>query len=310
MRRFLNMFGGCVITIGVTLTAGFVGWNLWDYYLRDPWTRDGRVQADVVGVAPDVSGLVSSVRIVDNQMVRQNDVLFVIDQARFGLALRQANAIVASRKATLDEAVREMNRYHSLTSLEVSREKQQQTEAAALESAAAYQQAVADRDTAQLNQDRSVVRAPVDGIIANFDLQPGNYVTIGKPVAALVDTHTLRVDGYFEETKLSRIRVDDRVIVHLMGEGRPVLGHVESVAAGIVDRERTGSDLLANINPTFNWVRLAQRIPVRVALDSVPPGTQLIVGRTATVTVLPRESSPRITRKQTPTGAPGLFDMG
>jgi RND family efflux transporter MFP subunit len=258
------------------------------------------VRADVVGVAPDVSGLVSAVNISDNQTVRQNDVLFVIDRARFELALQQANAILASRKATLQEAIREMNRYRSLTNSEVSQEKQQQTQAAAEEAAAAYQQAIADRDLAQLNLDRSVVRAPVDGIITNFDMQPGNYVAAGKAVAALVDTRTLHVDGYFEETKLPRIHVGDRVNVHLMGEARPVLGHVESVAAGIVDRERTGGDLLANINPTFSWVRLAQRVPVRVALDQVPPGIKLIAGRTATVTVLPETAAapaPRIARK-------------
>jgi multidrug resistance efflux pump len=300
MRQILSLLGRLAVTLCVVLVAAFVGWNLWDYYMQTPWTRDGRVRADVVGVAPDVSGLVSAVNISDNQTVRQNDVLFVIDRARFELALQQANAILASRKATLQEAIREMNRYRSLTNSEVSQEKQQQTQAAAEEAAAAYQQAIADRDLAQLNLDRSVVRAPVDGIITNFDMQPGNYVAAGKAVAALVDTRTLHVDGYFEETKLPRIHVGDRVNVHLMGEARPVLGHVESVAAGIVDRERTGGDLLANINPTFSWVRLAQRVPVRVALDQVPPGIKLIAGRTATVTVLPETAAapaPRIARK-------------
>jgi RND family efflux transporter MFP subunit len=285
---FSTVLGRFAVTAVVAVAAAIVGWQLWAYYMDEPWTRDGRVRADVVGVAPDVSGLVSDVAVRDNQQVRTGDVVFRIDRARFDLALEQADATVASRRATLDEALREMNRYRNLSSLAVSQEKQQQTEAAAKEAEAAYRQAVADRAVAQLNLDRTAVIAPVNGVITNFDLRPGDYVSVGKPIAALVDTDTLRVEGYFEETKLPRIRVGDPVAIHLMGERAALRGHVESIAAGIEDRERSaGSSLLPNVNPTFSWVRLAQRVPVRVALDDVPAGVRLLAGRTATVTVLP-----------------------
>jgi multidrug resistance efflux pump len=126
----------------------------------------------------------------------------------------------------------------------------------------------------------------VDGIVTNVLLEPGDYVMTGKGVMALVDSATLRIEGYFEETKLSKIHPGDHVRIRLMGEARELTGHVESIAAGIADRERADSpDLLANVNPTFNWVRLAQRVPVRVKPDKVPPGVQLILGRTATVSV-------------------------
>ncbi len=285
MKSVFRLLGRVAVTCSVVAVAGIVGWSLWNYYMDDPWTRDGRVRADVVGVAADVSGLVTEVAVADNQVVKKGDVLLVIDPARFQLALQQAEAVLASRKASMQEAFREMNRYQSLNNTEVSVEKQQQTQAAAEASAAAYQQAMTERDVAKLNLVRSTVVAPVDGIISNFDLQPGTYVSTGHSVAALLATKTLRVEGYFEETKLPRIHVGDRATVHMMGENQALAGRVDSIAAGVVDRERSGSDLLANINPTFSWVRLAQRIPVRITLDPVPSGVRLVAGRTATVTI-------------------------
>ena len=170
----------------------------------------------------------------------------------------------------------------------MSQQKQEEVQATQLIAQAAYDQAVADRDLAKLNLERSDVRASVNGTITNMDLRPGTYVTAGKGVMALVDTDTLRVEGYFEETKLSRIHIGDPVSIRLMGNNTRLTGRVESIAAGIEDRDRTaGTNLLANVNPTFNWVRLAQRVPVRIALDNVPPNTVLVSGRTATVEIHP-----------------------
>jgi RND family efflux transporter MFP subunit len=274
------------VTLFAVVVAAVFGWRLWVYYEEDPWTRDARVSADIIGVTPDVSGLVSAVQAQDNQPVHRGDLLLVVDPARFDLALRQAEAVVASRLVTLQQAVRDMNRAESLTSGEISRQQVEQAQAAEQGAAANYQQAIADRDLAKLNLDRTRVVAPANGIITNFDIQPGDYVTAGHPVTALVDTDTLRINGYFEETRLPRIHIGDRVQVRLMGERHELTGHVASVAGGIEDREREASaNLLANINPTFSWVRLAQRIPVRIALDNIPVGVQVIPGRTATVTV-------------------------
>jgi multidrug resistance efflux pump len=272
------------------LTAGIaavVGWQLWIYYMEAPWTRDGTVRADVVKVAPDVSGLVSEVLVRDNQDVHKGQVLFRIDPVRFQYALQQATAIVTAKESAAQEAAREMNRYRQLTSLEVSTEEQQQSSAKAIEAAAAYQQAVADRNVAQLNLDRSEVRASVDGTVSNFSMRPGDYVTAGAPIFALIDSDSIYVAGYFEETKLPQIREGDRARVRLMGESQIIEGHVQSIAGGVADRERqASSDLLANIAPTFNWVRLAQRVPVRIALDRIPPNVRVLVGRTASVEVL------------------------
>jgi multidrug resistance efflux pump len=279
--------GRLAVTLLTVAIAAVIGWQLWIYYMDAPWTRDGTVRADVVKVAPDVSGLVSEVLVHDNQEVRKDQVLFRIDPVRFQLALQQATANVTAKESAAQEATREMNRYRALTSLEVSTEEQQQSTAKAIEAAAAYQQAVADRNVAQLNLDRSQVRASVDGTVTNFSMRPGDYVTAGAPIFALIDTDSIYVAGYFEETKLPQIQDGDRARVRLMGESLLIEGHVQSIAGGIADRERQASnDLLANIAPTFSWVRLAQRVPVRIALDHVPPGVRLIAGRTASVEVL------------------------
>ena len=295
MKSTLHYSGRVAVTMVMVLFAAIVGWRLWIYYMDDPWTRDGRVRADVVELAPDVSGLVSEVLVKDNDHVEKGQVIFRVDPDRFALALRQADARVDSTRAAVIEAAREANRYRALTALSVSQEKQQQTEAALQEATAAYEQARADRDTAKLNLDRTAVTASEPGIITNFDLLPGNYVTAGKAVTALVATETIRVEGYFEETKLDRIHVGAPASVRLLGTPGVMSGHVDSIAGGIEDREReTSSGLMANINPTFSWVRLAQRIPVRIQLDHVPDGIHLVPGRTATVKIesTPAESQP------------------
>jgi RND family efflux transporter MFP subunit len=276
-----------MLTAVVVVAALAVGRALWVYYMESPWTRDGRVRADVVQVAPDVSGFVTEVLVKDNQKVRRGDVLFRIDRARFAFALQQADASVAGHKATLDQANADLKRYSALTTDAVSQQRQEQVLATQLQAKAGYDQAVADRGVAQLNLDRSDVRASVNGTISNMDLRPGAYVAAGKGVMALVDTDTVHVEGYFEETKLARIRVGDKVRIRLMGEKGELTGHVESIAAGIEDRDRAaGASLLANVNPTFSWVRLAQRVPVRIALDSVPDKVALVAGRSATVEVM------------------------
>ena len=282
LRRF-------AVTSLAVIAAVAVASYLWAYYMDDPWTRDGRVRADVVTVAPDVSGFVTDILVKDNQKVRRGEIILRIDRARFALALQQAQAVVAGRHAMLDQADADLKRYQDLTDVAVSKQKLEQVLATQLQAKASYDEAVADQAVAQLNLDRSEVRASVDGIISNMDLRPGAYVSAGKGVMALVDSASLHVDGYFEETKLARIHIGDPVSIHLMGDSTKLSGHVESIAAGIVDRDRSeGSNLLANITPTFSWVRLAQRVPVRIALDAVPANTVLVAGRTATVEVLLR----------------------
>ncbi|WP_257165426.1 HlyD family secretion protein [Bradyrhizobium sp. SRS-191] len=287
MKGTSALLGRVAVTAAAVVAAILVGSYLWGYYMKAPWTRDGRVRADIVQIAPDVSGFVTEVLVRDNQPVHQGDVIFRIDRARFKLALQQADAVVAGRLATLNQANADLDRYRSLTTEAVSQQKQEQVLATQQQAQASYDQALADQAVAKLNVERSEVHAPVNGIITNMDLRPGTYVGAGKGVMALVDTDTLHVEGYFEETKLPRIRVGAPVRIRLMGTGQQLTGHVESIAAGIEDRDRAeGASLLANVTPTFNWVRLAQRVPVRIALDDTSRRSELVAGRSATVEVL------------------------
>jgi RND family efflux transporter MFP subunit len=284
---FVRRFAVTALAVAAALA---VGSYLWAYYVDAPWTRDGRVRADVVTVAPDVSGFVTEILVKDNQKVKRGDVIFRIDRVRFALALQQAEAVVAGRRAMLDQADADLRRYRELTANVVSQQKLEQVLAAQLQAKASYDLGIADQAVAQLNLDRSEVHAPVNGSISNMDLRPGTYVSAGKGIVALVDADSLHVDGYFEETKLPRIHVGDAVSIRLMGDSAQLTGHVESIAAGIEDRDRAaGSNLLANVTPTFSWVRLAQRVPVRIALDSIPATATLVAGRTATVEILPRD---------------------
>jgi multidrug resistance efflux pump len=258
---------------GLAVAAAIcVGYRLWDYYMDEPWTRDGHVRAEVVPVAPDVAGFVTEVLVKDNQMVRRGDILFRIDSARYEIALKQAEAVLEGRQALLEEANADLKRYNALTpDTTVSRQRLDQVIATQGSAKAAYDQAVAERALAKLNLERSEVRASVDGSVSNMDLRPGTYLSPGKGVMALVDTDTLHVEGYFEETKLSRIHVGDPVNVQLMGASRVLHGRVESIETGIEDRDRgEGANLLANVNPTFNWVRLAQRVLVMIPALASP----------------------------------------
>lgn len=290
MKTLAAASGRILLTCVVVGIAGVLGMHIWDYYMNLPWTRDGKVRADVVGLTTDVSGIVSDVRVHDNQTVKAGDVIFKIDSARFTLAERQAEAALGSDAATLRQARADLALYQRLGDGSVTRQKIDQAQTSADQAEAAYQMAVVALDTAKLNLERSTVRAPVNGVITNFSLQPGDYISAGSAVSALVDSDSYYVDGYFEENKLDRIKLGDQVHVGLMGTSGILKGHVVGIAAGIADRERSDSSgSLANVNPTFSWVRLAQRIPVRIALDDVPAGTVLVAGRTASVSVIEGE---------------------
>jgi len=280
-------------TLAIIAFSAFVGWRLWSYYMEAPWTRDGRVRADIVQIVADVSGLITEVPVRDNQHVQRGQLLLVVDRARYELALAQAEAELQTQKALLSEAVRERNRNLKLGAL-VAKEGAEQSASRVEQLTAAVAEAVSRRDLARLNLERTTVTATVDGAVTNMELRPGDYAVAGKPLMALVDADSLHVDGYFEETKLDRVHVGDRAEVLLMGHSRPMFGRVESIAMGIADRERSlNGDLLANVNPTFNWVRLAQRIPVRILLDEIPPDVHLVVGRTATVKIIEARPNPR-----------------
>lgn len=282
-----------LLLLGVALLALY---GLWVRYEVEPTTRDGKVKADIVQVSPDVTGWVTKLLVHDDEAVQKNQPLLVIDQARYLLARDQARENLESQKTSLAQAIREDKRNHAL-STEVDTETiERGTEKVDLMKLAVAQAQTA-LDVAQLNLDRTVLRAPVNGIVSNMTLQPGDYVSAGQGIMAMVDTDTLRVEGYFEETQIPAVHVGDKAEIWLMGIGEPIEGHVYSISAGVVDREREDQrDTLDNINPSFTWVRLAQRVPVRIAIDHLPKNLNLIVGTTATVDIEKRSDDAMVRR--------------
>ncbi|WP_244817957.1 HlyD family secretion protein [Caballeronia sp. Lep1P3] len=302
MKKTWFSIGQILLTLIVVAIAAVVLWKLIDYYMFAPWTRDGHVRADVIQVAPDVSGLITDVRVADNQQVKRGDVLFIIDQARYTLALRNAQAAAQQRRATLDQARREDARNRSLGNL-VAREVVEETHSRVEQATAALADAEVAIDTARLNLQRTEIVSPVDGYLNDRAPRVGEFVPAGRAVLSVVDMNSFRVDGYFEETKLHGIDIGQSVDIKVMGEPNLLRGHVQSIVAAIEDRDRQQSaSLLPNVNPAFSWVRLAQRIPVRVALDEIPADFRMIAGRTATVSV--RGTGPTIGRRNASGGVP------
>ncbi|PWR19214.1 efflux transporter periplasmic adaptor subunit [Zavarzinia compransoris] len=274
------------LTLAAVAVAIAAGLYLWALYMDSPWTRDGRVRADVLQIAPDVSGFVTAIEVVDNQKVARGDLLFTIDAERYRIAVSRAEATVAALQEQAAQRQRESTRRNQLGSNAITAESREQAASAAAQAQASLRQAEADLDAARLNLARTEVRAPVNGYVTNLQLHLGDYASGGRPVFAIVDSDSFYVVGYFEETKLAAIREGADASIRLMGFDTAIPGKVAGIARAIVDREAAqGSDLLANVNPTFSWVRLAQRIPVRIALGPVPAEVRLSAGMTATIVI-------------------------
>ena len=284
-----------LLTLILLIAAGLLSYDLASYYLYSPWTRDARIRANVVSVAPDVSGYVDDIRVRNDQFVHKGDVLFIIDRDRYTLALADAEATVAARHAqqlmTLAQYQRrsKLSAGYSITVEDLDNARRQSETAAAN-----YQQALASRDTAALNLKRTEVRASVNGFITNLNLAKGTYASQGKAVMALIDSDSYRVEAYFEETKIPHVKPGGSAEIYLM-DGSPALqGTVSSMARGITDQDnKDGPQLLSSVNPTFTWVRLAQRIPVTVDLTHAPPGVLISAGMTCTV-VMKERAAPQI----------------
>lgn len=283
MKKFFSLLA----TLLVLALAIVIARQLWVHYMQTPWTRDGRVRADIINVAADVSGYVTAVPVRDNQRVRKGDVLLQVDPAHYRLAVKQAQALVASRKAAWQMRKLNASRRADLDELVISRESREDASNVAASALADYQQAEARLEAAQLDLARTRVLATVDGYVTNLNVHVGDYARVGEAKLAVVDEHSFWVYGYFEETKLPYVHVGDAAQLQMMS-GETLEGHVQSISRGIYDRDNPQSrELIADVNPTFNWVRLAQRVPVRIQLDEVPEGMLLAAGTTCTVIVTP-----------------------
>jgi multidrug resistance efflux pump len=282
-----------LITAVAVAVAAVAATMMWNAYMDAPWTRDGTVRAYVVTMAPEVSGRIVELPVADNQFVHKGDLLMTIDPTNYKIAVSLNEAAVEQTQANMQNTARESQRRQLLTDLAVTTEEKQTYASNATASHAQYQQAVANLKQAQVNLERTEIRAPVDGWVTNLQAQRGDFATAGQNLISLTDANSFWVDGYFEETGVSPIQVGDPAEVKLMGYSQIVRGHVESIARAInVANAQPNGQGVATVNPIFTWVRLAQRIPVRIQIDKVPDGIVLVAGMTATVQIDPRAEHP------------------
>lgn len=294
-------------TLIVVVLAGVLAWFAWQHYVYAPWTRDGRVQANVVNIAPEVSGTVVKVGVDDDSYVHRGDLLFKIDPTRFKHAIAADKAALESAQAQRRYAIRKARRLENLPQGGVSTQDVQQAESQAQKAKASVNQAKAKLAQAKQDLDWATVRSPVNGYVTHLLLDEGDYASEGQSVMTLVDAETFRVTAYFEETKLAAIEVGDAVDIELMAGDTHLKGHVASIGRGIaVSNNAPGERNLPNVDPTFQWVRLAQRVPVTIDFDRAPEKLPLSVGLTATVHVKQGDSTSDGKRSQPPQNSDDL----
>jgi multidrug resistance efflux pump len=279
-----------VITLLTVAAACALSWALWEAYMGAPWTRDATVRAYVVTMAPEVSGRIVELPISDNKFVHKGDLLMVIDPTDYKIAVTLAEAAVQQTQASAQNAKKEAKRRLALTTLAVTVEQQETFESKAQVAQAQYQQAVARLNQARVNLERTEIRSPVNGWVTNLLVQLGDYANVGQNKLSVTDADSFWIDGYFEENNIASIRIGDRASIKFMGYSQIVYGTVDSIARGInIPNAQPNAQGLATVNPIFTWVRLAQRIPVRIHIDHVPEGVLLVQGMTATVEVHRRQ---------------------
>ncbi|ELY3466247.1 p-hydroxybenzoic acid efflux pump subunit AaeA [Cronobacter universalis] len=285
MKLLTTKITRTAITVVLVVLAFIAIFRAWSFYTESPWTRDARFSADVVAIAPDVAGLITSVDVHDNQLVKKDQVLFTIDQPRYQKALEEAEADVAYYQALANEKRREAGRRNKLGVQAMSREEIDQANNVLQTVLHQLAKAEATRDLAKLDLQRTVIRAPADGWVTNLNVYTGEFITRGSTAVALVKQNSFYVQAYMEETKLEGVRPGFRVEITPLGSNNVLHGTVDSVSAGVTNASSTRDDKgMATVDSNLEWVRLAQRVPVRIRLDK-QPGNLYPAGTTATVVV-------------------------
>ena len=273
-------------TIAIATIAILAGWWLWNYYMQSPWTRDGKIRAEQVSVAPQVSGRISILNVKDNQFVNANDVLFIIDNTPFKIAELNAEAQLAKAQSDLAKANNEATRRRHLSQKFISVEELDTANLNVKAMQASVDEAKASLKQAQWQLAQTEVRAPVAGWVTNLSTRVGDYATTGTPLFALIDSKSFYVMGYFEETKLQHIREGAPAQITLYSGNVKLQGHVSRIGRAIYDQSvESDSGLVPDIKPNVPWVRLAQRVPVRIEFNHLPKDVTLVAGTTCSVAI-------------------------
>jgi RND family efflux transporter MFP subunit len=291
LARFARQTLKTAATLLILVLAGLAALVIWDSYVTTPWTRDGSVRVQVASIAPQVSGQITEVRVVDNQYVHQGDVLYVIDPFDFQVALDTSKAQLRQKAADLQVKRVQAARRQHLSDLATTPEEQQLYVGNAIQAEAAFDAAQQQIAQAEINLKRTQVRSPVNGYVTNLLMRVGDYAHAGTTNISVIDADSYWIDGYFEETKMAHVCVGDRAEAALMGYRDPIVGRVQTVTRGIsVSNAAPSTQGLPNVDPVYTWVRLAQRVPVRIGITDVPAGVPLVSGMTATVTIRDAEA--------------------
>ena len=288
MNRITSLAITVLCIAGIIIAVAFI----WDRYMYSTWTRDGRIRAEVVNIAPDVSGWIDTMNAHNAQNVKAGDILFIVDRERYRVALDLAQAKMEKAKAAANNAAHVYGRRATLKNGIVSHEEVDSARSDMLETQADYKESLAAVASAKIDLDRTVYRSPASGKIINLSLEKGDYVNQGSELLALIKDDSYYVTGYFEETKLTSIKPGDSVEIWLLDGTQKLAGHVASIDSGISNTNTTpGNQMLPAVEPTFAWVRLAQRIPVNIKIDAIPDGLILSSGMSATIKIIPTGES-------------------
>lgn len=273
-------------TLVVFAVAVSAGWWMWNYYMQSPWTRDGKIRADVVDIAASVNGVVQTLDVEDNQFVKKGDLLMTIDPEPFLIEINESEAAMETARVMAENAQREYVRRRNMKASTISKEELESSQSNAQATAAQYKQAQAALAKANWKLSQTKVYAPVDGYISHLKAREGRYAILGIALIGLIDANSFYVQGYFEETKLKHIKEGSQADITLFSSNQKLTGEVSSIGRGIVDQSETeSSELLANIKPNVPWVQLAQRVPVRIKLTNMPKDLRLIAGTTCSISI-------------------------
>jgi len=283
-----------IVNLALLAAVGWYAYQALEDYLSNPWTRDGQVRGQVIQVAPRVSGMVTRIAVIDNQYVRAGDLLFEIDPEPFEIAVSQADANLQRARISSRASKIEYDRLQEIARQDagaVSAKDLNRREAGYLQSLSEIDVYAEQLRSARLDLGYTRVSAAVDGYVSNINFQIGDQAVANTPILALVDSNSFWVFGYFRESEIGKIRIGDPARVTLMAyPDQPLAGTVESLGWGIAPSDgNSGYNLLPSIKPVFQWIRLAQRIPVRVKLAALPEGVILRYGLTASVMILPEQ---------------------
>jgi len=292
MKKIITL----TLTLSIISLALFFAYQKFESYIDNPWTRDGQVRTQVIQVTPRINGMITHIAVADNQAVKTGDLLFEIDPASYQIKLEQAQARL---QRTLEASKGKKIEYERVQKIykrdkgAVSQKDRDRTEVNYYKSLADIDSSTEAVNSAKLNLSFTKVYAQVDGYVSNINFQIGSQAVANKAIMALVDTSSFWVFGFFREDAISKVKIGDRAKVTLLSyPNTPLDGVVESIAWGISHSDgNPGSNLLPSVKPVFQWIRLAQRIPVRIKLDTLPKGIELRFGLTASVMVLKDKES-------------------